>query len=155
MFYVKMTTSDGGGVCIPLVVKQPRNRPVTISINKNNIPNSRNNNFSGLEFNARDYGYQANKSKIVAEQQLSKLKKLPGLSQHNKLKLNKAIILQALIYITVPLNSVTLPTKYKLQIAQNKALCFITNAERLTNNHTLHTIYNIDPINITYPSQAS
>ena len=100
----------------------------------------------------RSSGLQNN---MVAEQRLSKLKKFSGLIQHNKLKkLYKATILPALVYQTVPLNSQPLPAKQRLKIVQNKALRFVTNAERYTINRTLHSTCNIDPINITLHKQA-
>ena len=37
----------------------------------------------GLEFGSFDYGPQATRNKIVAEQRLSNLKKFSGLSQYN------------------------------------------------------------------------
>ena len=91
---------------------------------------------------------------MTAEKRLMALRKFSGLSQHNKLKLYKTTILPALTYPPVPLNSLTAHAQYKLQIAQNKALRFITNADRYTNNQTLHTTCNIDPINITLHKHA-
>ena len=108
----------------------------------------------GLKFASYSYAAQATKSKLVAEQRLQALRKFSGLSQHNKLELYISIILPALTYPVVPLNSLSVPVKYKLQVAQNKALRFITNADRYTNNQTLHTICNVDPINITLHKQA-
>ena len=68
---------------------------------------------------------------MVAELRLLKLKKFSGLLPTQKTQtVYKATILQAFIYPSDPLRSLTLPTKYKFQIAQNKALRFVTKADR-------------------------
>ena len=115
------------------------NDPHTHSNNINNISYTPRGKVLALEFGSFDYGPQATRNKIVAEQRLSKLKKFSGLNLHNKLKPYKTTIIPALLYPTVSLNSLTFPAKNKLQIVQNKALRFVTNAERYTNNQTLHT----------------
>ena len=91
-------------------------------------------------FFSQIYMPQVSKNKVMVEKHLSKLKKFSGISQHDKLKLYKTTILPFLIHTTVPLKSLTLPTKHKLQTTQNQSVRFVTNTDTFTNNSTLHKL---------------
>ena len=149
----KIKTNPNKFQIIPISRKLPSD---TININNSNISYTCKGSALGLEFNTTGYICHAETRKRTAEARLLKLKIFSGLSQHNKLKIFKTTILPALIYPTVPLNSLSACSKYKLQVAQNKALRFITNTPTAshTTNISLHISCNIDPINITLHKQA-
>ena len=92
----------------------------------------------------------------LATDTLIKLYRYKNLSQKNKLKLYKSLILSKLIYPTVPLNTLSETQMLKLQVVQNKSLRFITNTslrDRVTAK-SLHERLNILPINQTIHNQA-
>ena len=86
----------------------------------------------------------------LANVQLAKLYRFRNLSQRNKTKLVKSIIIPTLTYPSVPANVFSDSRMADLQHIQNKALRFITNTSwsDFVRSEALHNRLNFEPINL-------
>ena len=110
----------------------------------------------GLNVTTNGIQTQATTRKAIAQNQLNKFQRFRDLSERNKLKLHKSLIISSLIYPTAPLNTISYTKMRQLQRFENKSLRFITNTSMIdrTPSRTLHERLNKKPINLINHEQA-
>ena len=148
----KIKTNTNKFKIIPIA----RKKTFPIVIQHRNIEYSSQGKVLGLTLGSRGLQTHAKTRAAIASRSLSKLYRFRHLSQQNKIKLYKSIILPSLTYPAVPLNTLAKSNISKLQRVQNKATRWITNTsliERKT-SRSLHEQCNIQPINITLHNLA-
>jgi hypothetical protein len=104
----------------------------------------------GLNFTTNGITPQPHIRRAIALDNLNKLQRFRNLTQNNKIKLYKSLILPTLIYPTVPMHTIAKYTTLSLQRVQNRALrSFITNTHwsQFRTSQSLHEQCNIPPIN--------
>ena len=104
----------------------------------------------GLHMTSCNIAQHANHRAGLAKNKLAKLYRFRHLSQRNKTKLVKSIIIPTLTYPAVPGNVFSNARMLLLQRVQNKALRFITNtsfSDRVR-AEALHNRLNFEPINL-------
>ena len=148
----KIKTNTSKFVTIPLLHKGV---PRPIKPNNITLPFSKQGKTLGLTFNTKGYTPHVTKNAAINGNNLQKLKRFNNLSQHNKLRLYKTLILPSLIYPATPLHTIPKAQMSKLQTVQNKALRQVTNADRYTTNEEIHRTCKIDPINVTLHRHAN
>ena len=89
----------------------------------------------GHNFNTKGIIPQVAIRRNIALHTLSKLYRFKELSQHNKLKLCKSLVLFTLTYPTVPLNTISQTQMLKFQRVHNKGLRFVTNTSHIPHVH--------------------
>ena len=128
----------------------------TITTRDTVIPYSRQAKVLGLTLGSKSLKHHVTIRKIATSDKLLKLQKFSALSTKTKLKLYKTLIQPALLYPTVPLNTLSRCQVARLQTVQNKALKFNTNTSNNTriSSQTLHEQLHLEPLNITIHKQA-
>ena len=149
----KIQTNTNKFAIIP--ISRNTTHPITLQ-DDTVLPYTKQGKVLGLHFSSTGITKQVTHRTNIAQANITKLHRFRGLSQYNKLKIYKSTILSALIYPTVPLNTISKTSMIKLQRKQNRALRFITNT-RWTDYRTsesLHEQCNIEPINMMIHRQA-
>ena len=138
------------------VIPMYRTRKTDIIIDNNKINYQNKGKILGLNFNTRGILPQVAIRRNIALHNLSKLHRFKELSQPNKLKLYKSLVLSTLTYPTVPLNAISQTQMLKLQRIQNKGFCFVTNTSPIDriSTATLHETLNMKPFYIIIRNQA-
>ena len=138
------------------VIPMYRKNKSDIIIDNNKINYQKKGKILGLNFNTKGIIPQVAIRRNIALHNLSKLYRFKELSQPNKLKLYKSLVLSTLTYPTVPLNTISQTQMLKLQRVQNKGLRFVTNTSLIDriSSATLHETLNMKPINIIIHNQA-
>lgn len=124
--------------------------PLPLTIGQTNINYARETNVLGLTLKSRGIAAHVKKQRQKADTTLRKLRRFSQLSPRLKLRLYKALVLPLLDYPPIPTNTIRQSNWKSLQAVQNKALRWINKDvppyERTVED--LHTLYNIEPINI-------
>ena len=147
-----MKTNTNKFIIIPMY----RLGKADITIDNNTLDYKTSGTILGLQINTRGIIPQVSNRKQKATSSLTKLFRFKNLSQMNKLKLYKSLVLSSLIYPTVPLNTLSKTQFGNLQSVQNRGLRFVTNTslrDRVT-ARSLHERLNIPPVNLTIHNQA-
>ena len=133
-----------------------RKNTTTIKIDDNDFDYSRTGKILGLNITSNGLQKQVKIRKEIARSNLNKLYRFRNLSPQTKLQLYKSLVLSALIYPVIPLNTISNRSMLQLQTIQNQGLKFVTNTRwyDFKTAQSLHEECNIDPINIIIYKQA-
>ena len=148
----KIKTNTNKFTIIPMY----RENKANITIDNNTLDYKTSGTILGLKINTRGIIPQVSNRKQKATSSLTQLFRFKNLSQRNKLKLYKSLVLSSLIYPTVPLNTLSKSQFGNLQTVQNRGLRLATNTslrDRVT-ARSLHERLNILPVNLTIHKQA-
>ena len=110
----------------------------------------------GLNISTYGISSQIAKRKAIANCNLDKILRFKNLSRESKTKLYKSMVLSALIYPTVPLNTAYKSRILELQRVQNRGLRFITGTTWMDfrTSESLHHECNMMPVNQVIYTQA-
>ena len=110
----------------------------------------------GLNITSNGLANQVKIRKAIAAKNLTKIYRFRNLNPKNKTKLYKSLVLSALIYPVIPLNTIAKSSMLSLQRIQNQALRFITNTHwtDFRTSESLHRQCNMLPVNITIHNNA-
>ena len=102
-----------------------------------------------MNFNSRGFIPQVTTKTAAAKHTLTKLNRFRNLNSRCKRYLYTTTVRSALLYPTIPLNTISKNQLKKLQVVQNRATRFITGhkkSDRLK-SAILHELSQLDPIN--------
>merc|ERR1712002_1233144 len=104
----------------------------------------------GLKISSKGIQKQVPHRKAIARANLTKIKRFQRLSQRTKLRLYKGLVLPALTYPAVPLNTVCRTNMIKLQRLQNKGLRFVTNTKwyDFRTSESIHQETQMEAVNV-------
>ena len=136
----------------------PISRRKTDNIQIGNLPleYQRSGKVLGLNIKSNGISAQVGVRKQIAMDNLSKIQRFKHLSKAAKTKLYNSLVLSALIYPTVPLNTLHRNRQLELQRVQNKGLRFITGASWMDYRtmESLHHECKMLPVNIVIHNQS-
>ena len=104
----------------------------------------------GLKMCSSGIREQVTYRKSIAKANLTKIKRFQRLSQRTKLRLYKGLVLPALTYPAVPLNTVSRTSMVELQRVQNEGLRFVTNTKwyDFKTSESIHQETQMEAVNV-------
>ena len=138
------------------IIPISRRKTENIQIGNLSLEYQRSGKVLGLNIKSTGISAQVGARKQIAMDNLNKLQRFRNLSKSAKTKLYKSLVLSALIYPIVPLNTLHRSRQLELQRVQNKGLRFITGATwtEYRTMESLHRECDMLPVNIVVHNQA-
>ena len=131
---------------IPISITKPED----LSIQQEPVEYKTQGKILGLQLQRNGiHNHISNRIKL-AEHKLTALKALSGTSKEIKLRLVKALVRPILEYPPIPLDTVRITNKQKMQTVQNKAIEWVLGRKRRREERMedLHMELNLEPLNI-------
>ena len=138
------------------IIPISRRKTENIQIGDLSLEYQRSGKVLGLNLKSTGISAQVGARKAIAMDNLNKIQRFRHLSKASKTKLYNSLVLSALIYPIVPLNTLHRSRQLELQRVQNKGLRFITGTTWMDyrTSESLHRECNMLPVNIVVHNRA-